>query len=152
MLGRVIVKQSFFFSSRPLFLLFFLLTSAQLLADKKDFKHPLLDDIKSGAYKNWKIVPKYPLSPAELASLPKTVIEAISDILPKMSEQFKDEVRNATLKDLIRYHHGWGTGIRNAYGLWRGNDVLIESACGKLCHPDTVSTIIIEAVWAALQD
>jgi hypothetical protein len=37
--------------------------------------------------------------------------------------------------------------IRNRYGLWRGNDKLILSACGQPCHPDDASMKIIEAIW-----
>ena len=54
--------------------------------------------------------------------------------------------------DLILFHHGGGTGIRNDFGLWRGNDKLIGS-CGKgqQVHPDSCSMLIIEAVWDLLQ-
>ncbi|WP_456753598.1 DUF6794 domain-containing protein [Bradyrhizobium sp. USDA 4461] len=44
---------------------------------------------------------------------------------------------------------GFGTWIRNRYGLWRGNDKLILSACGFRCHPEDASMKIIEAVWQA---
>lgn len=83
---------------------------------------------------------------------PRTVEATVADLLSELSDEEKAKVRNTTKEDLIRFHHGWGTGIRNHYGLWRGNDELIESACGKECHPDEASMVIIEAVWTALQD
>jgi len=64
-----------------------------------------------------------------------------------MSEKDKELVRKTKGGDLIMFHHGWGTGIRNYYGLWRGNQKLITSACGMPCHPDDASMIIIRAVW-----
>ncbi len=82
---------------------------------------------------------------------PTSVNAAVVDLLAGLSDEDKASLREMRKEDLIRLHHGWGTGIRNQYGLWRGNRSLIESACGKPCHPDEASMIIIEAVWAAVQ-
>jgi hypothetical protein len=81
---------------------------------------------------------------------PTTVQETVNDILSKMPEADRDRIKALDKKDLIRYHHSWGMGIRNHYGLWRGNTKLLESACGKPCHPDNASGVIIEAVWDEL--
>lgn len=82
---------------------------------------------------------------------PTSVREAVADIVRRMPEEDRQRVRTTAKGDLIKFHHGLGTGIRNYYGLWRGNDKLIVSACGKPCHPDDASMLIIEAVWASLQ-
>ncbi|BCD89150.1 hypothetical protein PSm6_55570 [Pseudomonas solani] len=82
---------------------------------------------------------------------PTTVQATVADILASMTPEDKATIRQTKKDDLIMYHHGWGTGIRNYYGLWRGNSTLIESACGEGCHPDDASMVIIEAVWSALQ-
>lgn len=82
---------------------------------------------------------------------PTTVEATVKDIVGALSEDDKATVRAAKKEDLIMFHHGWGMGIRNHYGLWRGNSQLIESACSRLCHPDDASMVIIEAVWSALQ-
>ena len=82
---------------------------------------------------------------------PTSVTETVRDIVQRMAEKDKEIVRTTKKEDLIKFHHGWGTGIRNHYGLWRGNDKLTLSACGKPCHPDEASMVIIEAVWQALQ-
>ena len=82
---------------------------------------------------------------------PTTVEATVDDIISKLSEKNKETVRTTRREDLIKFHHGWGTGIRNHYGLWRGNNELLESACGRKCHPDGASMIIIEAVWNKLQ-
>lgn len=82
---------------------------------------------------------------------PTTVQDTVKDILTRMSEKDKELVRKTQGADLIMFHHGWGTGIRNYYGLWRGNQKLIVSACGRPCHPDDASMIIIRAVWQELQ-
>lgn len=81
--------------------------------------------------------------------LPKTVEEAVNRILAGMDDANKTRVRETPRDKLILFHHGWGTGIRNAFGLWSGNTALLES-CGER-HPDDASMVIIEAVWARLQ-
>lgn len=81
--------------------------------------------------------------------LPKTVEEAVDHILAKMKDEDKSLVRRTPQTDLIRFHHGWGTGIRNSFGLWGRNPELLE-ACGG-GHPDDASMVIIEAVWERLQ-
>ena len=82
---------------------------------------------------------------------PTTVCATVADIVQRMRDEDKKRIRDTKKSDLIQYHHGWGTQIRNYYGLWRGNDKLLTSACGKICHPDDASVIIIEAVWTTLQ-
>lgn len=82
---------------------------------------------------------------------PETVEAATKMIISRLPEKDRLLVKNTRKEDLIQYHHGWGTGIRNYYGLWRGNKKLMLSACGKPCHPDDASMKIIEAVWEELQ-
>jgi hypothetical protein len=80
---------------------------------------------------------------------PKTVKEAVAKILSTMKEADKETVRRTPKQDLIKHHHGWGTGIRNEFGLWRGNVELLKDT--KTNHPDDASMVIIEAVWEELQ-
>lgn len=82
---------------------------------------------------------------------PDTVDGAVANLLAVLSEEDKAQVRSTSKDDLILFHFGWGTGIRNRFGLWRGNTGLAEAACGKGCHLDEVSMVIIEATWSALQ-
>jgi hypothetical protein len=86
---------------------------------------------------------------AEMASWPRTVEQAVTNIVASMSAEDKQKVRATKKEDLIQYHHGWGTGIRNGFGLWRGNRELLADC--KSQHPDGASMVIIEAVWERLQ-
>ena len=101
----------------------------------------------------WLVFPGFAAEPEGLGpdKWPTTVQDTVKDILSRMSEKDKELVRNTKRGDLIMFHHGWGTGIRNYYGLWRGNQKLIESACGRSCHPDDASMVIIRAVWRELK-
>ena len=80
---------------------------------------------------------------------PTTVAEVVEDIIENMSEADKANVANTPEDDLIMFHHGWGTGIRNHYNLWQ-NQALVK-ATGKE-HADDASMVIIKAVWQALRD
>jgi len=101
----------------------------------------------------WLVFPCFAAAPEGLDpdKWPTTVQDTVKDILSGMSDKDKELVCKTKGGDLIMSHHGWGTGIRNYYGLWRGNQKLIESACGMPCQPDDASMIIIRAVWQELQ-
>ena len=81
--------------------------------------------------------------------LPKTVKEAVALLLSQMSGRDKLVLRNINKDSLILFHLTWGEEIRNKFGLWSGNDALIKDV--KVDHPDSVSTVIMEAVWEELQ-
>lgn len=80
---------------------------------------------------------------------PTTLEEAVAKIVDQMTDEDRSTVRATPRGDLIRFHHGWGTGIRNTFGLWGENRALLD-ACGG-GHPDSASMVIIEAVWDRLQ-
>ena len=82
---------------------------------------------------------------------PTTVDDVVRDLHQKVSEADKTRIRAMPKSELIGLHHGFGTWIRNYYGLWRGNEALKLSACGKRCVADDASMVIIERFWAALQ-
>ena len=77
----------------------------------------------------------------------------------KNKEHFKDtpfrvRFKNTLFKDLVKYHHGFGTWIRNTYGLWKKDSELLKSIellkKVKHIHPDEASQFIIELVWKKL--
>jgi hypothetical protein len=82
-------------------------------------------------------------------AMPKTVKDAVAILLSEMSGRDKLVLRNINKEDLIFAHLSWGVDIRDKFGLWSGNDALIKD--GKVDHPDSVSTVIMEAVWEELQ-
>jgi hypothetical protein len=93
-----------------------------------------------------------PKSVVERDTWPTTVDEAAKQIVGLLNDESKARVRATRKEQLIEFHSGWGMGIRNSLGLWRGNEKLLQSCGGgKPVHPDDCSMVIIEAVWTLLQ-
>ena len=79
----------------------------------------------------------------------------VADLVARLDSDSKARLRATPKDDLIMYHHGWGTGIRNGYRLW-SNEALLRSCAERAgyedgsIHPDSASGLIIEAVWEAV--
>jgi hypothetical protein len=78
---------------------------------------------------------------------PLTVEDTVRDLLPRISLSERLKIKLTKKENIIALYIDLGTQIRSRYGLWRGNDKLILSACGHRCHPDDASMKIIEALW-----
>ena len=104
---------------------------------------------QSPATEQREAVQSHVVTDAERAAWPKTVNEAVTNILATMSDEDKIRVGDTPKNELILFHHGWGTGIRNDFGLWRGNTNLMADCHAG--HPDDASMVIIEPVWQKLQ-
>lgn len=51
-------------------------------------------------------------------------------------------------REMIKYHHGFGTWVRNRFGLWReANPYTRSSSTTAARHPDNLSGAILEAVY-----
>jgi hypothetical protein len=93
-----------------------------------------------------------PTSVIERDTWPTTVDEAARRIVGALSDDSKARVRATGKDQLIQYHNDWGMGIRNSFGLLRGNEKLLESCGhGKRVDPGVCSAVIIETVWTLLQ-
>jgi hypothetical protein len=102
----------------------------------------------------WLTVAEIETSPQPLGpkNWPVTVEETVRDILPRLSRLEKLRIMFMKKEDTASLHFELGLWIRNRYGLWRGNEKLILSACGFRCHPDEASGKIVDAVWQALHE
>lgn len=84
--------------------------------------------------------------------LPKTIRQAVQAMLswPWADEPGElDHLRSLHEEDLRQLHRWFGMGVRNSLGLWGSNPELLE-AC-RATHPDEASAVLIEALWAHLQ-
>lgn len=80
---------------------------------------------------------------------PKNVKEAVALVLSAMNGRDKLIIRNTKKEDLVQFHSTWGREIRILCGLWAGNQEVLKDA--GVNHPDSASTVIMEAVWEEVQ-
>jgi hypothetical protein len=88
---------------------------------------------------------------------PQTVKEAVDRLHNNIS--LNDEIRlAATLseEDLIDFHFSLGHHIRNEFGLWSGNDALLEFcrilSGDRNLQVDDASMVIIKALWEKVKE
>ena len=79
--------------------------------------------------------------------------EIVNDLfLNRLNQEDIDYLSKMKKDDVIMLHHGFGTSIRNQYGLWFEenpytvlNDVMADN------FPDQVSHRILEKMWEGIQ-
>lgn len=80
----------------------------------------------------------------------KKSLEGIVEyIVENMEEADKANVVNTSEDDLIQFHRGWGTGIRNEFNLHQDRRLLKNLGVDDA---DDASMLIIKAVWKALRE
>jgi len=83
--------------------------------------------------------------------LPQSVEEAVDMLHANMG--LNDEILLAAMheENLIDVHFALGYQIRHEFGLWTGNDALLEScrimSGDKNLHVDDASMLIVRALW-----
>jgi hypothetical protein len=80
---------------------------------------------------------------------PLTVEQAANKVISQMDQESLTRLKAMKKEDLIMLHMGFGQGIRNDFGLWRGNMLLLRNTGTH--HPDDASMVIIEAAWQKLR-
>jgi hypothetical protein len=61
-------------------------------------------------------------------------------------------MRAGSEADMIEYHHGLGTWIRNSWGLWSQGPLYWHFQLMGLEHPDDMSGVILTSFWRHLHD
>jgi hypothetical protein len=85
--------------------------------------------------------------------LAKSVIEAVEFTSRHLDPQLRTEiVALNNPDDMIIFHHGLGTWVRNHCGLWQPDSPLLAGLREKSFtfdgHPDSASHIVLGALWA----
>ena len=79
-------------------------------------------------------------------AIPKSLKQAVDSIITSLDDESRNRILESELEDLIRYHHGWGTGIRNDFKLWSNVELLTDCGSSSM-HADDASGVIVNAVW-----
>ena len=91
---------------------------------------------------------------------PKTLEEALDYLLDDLKDEDKKTIADCKTKESMigMCHHGFGTWIRNNFGLWDGNDELVKdleqysTRGGFTCKGDDASEVILDKLWERLRE
>jgi hypothetical protein len=84
--------------------------------------------------------------------IPSTLSHAVSSLINTLSVDDLSKITNGSEDELAQLHHGFGTGLRNSWGLW-SNSVLAKWFNQKgIYHADDMSGIIITSLYRELND
>jgi len=88
--------------------------------------------------------------------IPATVGEAVEDLISVLPLHDKSILAQIDRIDLEVFRPFLGKFIRNRYGLWKGNKMLLASCravSGKEdIHPDDASILIMDELWKRLRE
>ncbi len=97
----------------------------------------------------------------DISIWPKTINEAVELMIDTMSEVDKSEVLNTKKENLSRFHYTLGMLICGWFGLYNGNNTLLEACANTrkkeierlliLNDPEEASMIIMEEIWKKLR-
>jgi hypothetical protein len=87
---------------------------------------------------------------------PKTVDEAVDQLLSDLDLKDKIKIANMNLDDLINLHTNLHIYLKNAFGLWAGNTELLASCRSISKEPiyneDDATIVILGVLWQKLQE
>ncbi len=82
--------------------------------------------------------------------VPNTLDAALTELEHMLPASFKESIRCGTEDNIVWYHHGFGTWIRNNWGLWSGGKLSRYFRSFGVNHPDDMSGLILTLFWRRL--
>lgn len=84
------------------------------------------------------------------AYIPTDLEDCFAELQRLLPKDLLQTMRDAKEADMVRYHHGLGTRLRNDWGLWRGSRLSAYFNKLGIHHPDDMSGIILTSFWRHL--
>lgn len=92
---------------------------------------------------------------ASTAKQPKTVQEAIEILISNLPLKEKTTIANMSEEELIKLNANIGRYIMDKFGLWSGNEKLVESCLALADYPlhneDDAAAVIVKELWLKLR-
>ncbi|MBU0698249.1 MAG: hypothetical protein KKE59_02300 [Proteobacteria bacterium] len=86
--------------------------------------------------------------------LPRSVTEVVDRLISELTLKDKTAIVDMEYDELVNLNASYGAYIRSAFGLWSGNEELMEScrfvSGEKNLNADGASFVIIENLWKKL--
>jgi hypothetical protein len=94
-------------------------------------------------------------SVASATKQPETVQEAIETLISDLPLKEKTTIANMTEDELIKLNANLGRYILDKFGLWSGNEKLVESCLALANYPlhdeDDAAAVIVKELWQKLR-
>jgi len=82
--------------------------------------------------------------------IPKDLDDCFAELKRILSKEEVEDMKSGPEEDMIDYHHGLGTSLRNTWGLWGGSRLSRWFNEKGIQHPDDMSGIILDSFWRHL--
>lgn len=82
--------------------------------------------------------------------IPKDLDDCFAQLEKRLSKETVAKMKGGPEKDMVLYHHGFGTWLRNRWGLWKGSRLSKWFNDRGIQHPDDMSGIILRSFWRHL--
>lgn len=79
--------------------------------------------------------------------VPISFDDALKELDYMLPPEAKRDIKNCTIGDMLSYHDGFGTWIRNNWCLWRGGALADDMKRLGFTHPDDMSGAIFDSYW-----
>jgi len=84
--------------------------------------------------------------------VPKDLDDCFAQLKKILSKDLIEKMKTGPEEDMIDYHHGLGTWLRNNWGLWKGSRLSKWFNARGIKHPDDMSGIILDSFWRHLNN
>lgn len=85
--------------------------------------------------------------------IPQNIEECFLELNKLLKNKDILEIKNLNRKDqIIQFHHGLGTWLRNNWGLWGGSRLQTYLVLRGTNHPESMSSVILEFYHDWLND
>lgn len=82
--------------------------------------------------------------------IPVDIEDCFTELNKMLPGELIDKMSEGTESEMINYHHGLGTWIRNNWGLWSDSKLSQYFNSLEIFHPDDMSSIILNSYWKRL--
>ncbi|MBN2363861.1 hypothetical protein JXL83_06995 [candidate division WOR-3 bacterium] len=82
--------------------------------------------------------------------IPVDIEDCFMELNKMLPEETIDKMSEGKESEMINYHHGLGTWIRNNWGLWSDSRLADYFNSLGILHPDDMSSIILDSFWKRL--
>lgn len=82
--------------------------------------------------------------------IPKDLDDCFAELRRILPEKTVEAMKTGSEDDMVLYHHGLGTWLRNNWGLWKGSRLSKWFNEKGIRHADDMSGIILDSFWRHL--